>query len=229
MREILFNIKDNLSHDKIMYSEDGTLMQCTIESNDAAKFGDVGYRERYIEAEDPLILDLIHVLDRVGYKSPSLKWHLSDTLYDMAMGSLINPKRTEYIPTEMYQFLLNVVYNFPRHTLLLGDFCYLPDRTAGHNGPLVQTTLRGETIPVKNYLVKRGIFDILFETNFDLLRRIYHALTGAFKNTLSTSRVYDNAEFMDENADLPKTTLKNGYNPLLHELSNVKYFEGIAE
>lgn len=212
-----------------MYDNDGTLMQCTIESNDSAKFGDVGYRERYIEAEDSLILDLMYVLDRIGYRSPSLKWHLSNTWYDMAMGTWINPQRTEYIPTEMFQLLRNVIYNFPQHTLLLGDFCYLPERTEGYNGPLVQTTLRGETIPVKSYLVKRGIFDILFETDFDLLQRIYNELTSVLRGTAPTSRVYDHAEFMAKNADLTKTTLKNGYNPLLYELSNVKYFEGTVK
>ena len=63
--------------------------------------------------------------------------------------------------------------HLPRHRLLLSDFASLPDTVPGVCGPVVQTRVRGTTVPCETLLVKQGFFDIFFPTDFPKLRDMY--------------------------------------------------------
>jgi len=104
--------------------------------------------------------------------------------------------------------------------LILSDFSYLPDTVPGYGSPVVQTRFHQETIACSTYLLKRGLFDIFFPTDFQLARRLYSHICG--KN-LQSIRIASHAEWMTQYADLRKTTTKSGFNPLIEEFQNVQF------
>jgi hypothetical protein len=56
----------------------------------------------------------------------------------------------------------------------MADFHELPDSIRGHNAPVVQTSHKGEMIPVGTYMVRQGFFDIFFPTGTLLRRLSFH-------------------------------------------------------
>ena len=220
-------VLDNLPHDKIMYCpKDGQLLQCEVHTNERAKYGQLDYQEVFVPLKDRLILETARVLDAIGHKSPSLKGSIWDLFYqDLGKGNFgVNPWRTEFIPTMAFQLLRQLVQTFPRHTMLFGDFSWLPERIPGHNAPLVQSCLRGETLAVERYLLQRGYFDIMFQTDFGLVEKMHFYLAGKRRG-----KVHNHADLMRKYAPIDKTRLQNGSNPMVEEYLNMKYFEGTTE
>ncbi|KAF8449158.1 ribosomal protein L34e-domain-containing protein [Boletus edulis BED1] len=76
-------------------------------------------------------------------------------------------------PFTMLSLLRLLRAHFPRHRLLLTDFCSLPDAVPGANAPVVQTNVRGTMVPCQTIFVRQGYFDILFPTRFEQLRDMY--------------------------------------------------------
>ncbi|KXN90688.1 hypothetical protein AN958_03973 [Leucoagaricus sp. SymC.cos] len=97
------------------------------------------------------------------------------------------------------------------HRLLLSNLSSLTDTIPGVNAPVVQTRFRNTTVPCSTLMVRQGYFDIFFPTNFERLRDI-GLLVGERKSSV----------FIQTYADLNKTMLRNGENPLLDLYQNVK-------
>lgn len=125
-----------------------------------------------------------------------------------------NLSDTEYIPTRLMQFFDVLGRYFPGHRLLSSDFNYLPGTIRGVNAPVVQTRYKRNTVPVTTPLVQQGYFDILFPTNFYIAENMYKAITGKLTSCLSQE------EFLKRWADVEKTEMMSGENPLLSWYGN---------
>lgn len=222
---LAFEVLDNLPHDKIRYASDGSLWEAVVESNDNAHYGQQPAREVFQPVQDRAILELIEALNAVDYRYPSLKRFFPDSVYD-AIFTDYNPWSTEFVPIAAFRLLKNITRVFQKHTLLLSDFSTLPNRVPGYCGPLVQTCLRGVTTAVPTYLVKRGFFDIMFQTNFPVLSQLYKHLQKHRPNC--SASVSSHPDLMKQYADLKKTRLRDGFNPLLDEYLNVHVFEACS-
>lgn len=162
-----------------------------------------------------------------------------------------NLTQAHYIPTAALQLLDNLKAFFPQHRLVMSDFNYLPDTIGGRNAPVVQTRLRGESVAVSKLPVLQGFFDIFFPTNFDELKAIYmeivntdrplvhdgdsafNSFSNAFYYSSATGRlpgqgvnprILSQAEFIKAHADIQRTALADGTNPMLSWYRNVSWF-----
>jgi hypothetical protein len=84
-------------------------------------------------------------------------------------------------------------------------------------------------------LVPLGSADIFFPTDFDLLCRLYResaataaAARGA-RPPAVTARHTPSREFFIRLADLRATATLSGYNPLLEDFANTRFFVGSVE
>lgn len=214
-------VLDNMPHDRIAYDPaDGSLLQAMVHTNDdATSFTSSPgrYVETFEEACDPLIIEYMQVMDEIGRKSPSLNWHPL-SLLDPIMASR-NPWSSEFVPTIAYAFLKHIAKCIPRHRLIISDFSSLPNAVKGHNGPVVQTRYRGDTVACTTYLLQRGLFDIFFPINFSLLSAVHqHVRKG------STGSVLSHAEFCKKFGNVQATRTRSGYNPMLEEFQNVHMY-----
>uniref|UniRef100_M8BUL5 Protein arginine methyltransferase NDUFAF7 n=1 Tax=Aegilops tauschii TaxID=37682 RepID=M8BUL5_AEGTA len=92
----------------------------------------------------------------------------------------------------------------------------------------------GKTLDHPNYLDAQGDADIFFPTDFLLLEQIDHHCSGfskdqmkrgAFKPVKSRRTIIlDSAAFMEEFGMPLKTRTKDGYNPLLDDFRNTKFY-----
>nr|CAB3475193.1 unnamed protein product [Digitaria exilis] len=92
----------------------------------------------------------------------------------------------------------------------------------------------GKTSDHRNYLDAQGDADIFFPTDFRLLEQIDHHCSGfskeqknpgAFKPVKKRrSIILDTAAFMEEFGLPLKTRTKDGYNPLLDDFKNTKFY-----
>lgn len=143
--------------------------------------GNSDFSMYYTPVTDPLIASFIALRQRLGHPPPIprlLKFAPSlRTLYT-SLPLSPNLSAPEFIPTRLLTLLRTLRRCFPRHRLLLSDFSSLPDTVEGVCAPVVQTRVRGTTVPCDTVLVKQGYFDIFFPTDFDRLRDMYeHVLT----------------------------------------------------
>ncbi|RWW27058.1 hypothetical protein GW17_00008529, partial [Ensete ventricosum] len=143
--------------------------------------------------------------------------------------------RRSWIPTGCLH-LLEVLHSaLPKMSLIVSDFSYLPEVSIpGARAPLVSTKKDGRTTDHGNYLDAKGDADIFFPTNFWLLERIDHYCSG-WSNEQKTSSslksvrkrrtiILDTAAFMDEFGLPSKTRTRDGYNPLLDDFKNTKFY-----
>lgn len=206
------------------------MLEGRVLTNDAASYSqaETFYREVYELATDPLILRTMSLLDQLGYRSPSAhRWSWRRYLLShptvrelLVSDAYEDPYSSEFIPTVAVAFYTKLERYFPRHALILSDFSHLPDTIPGYGSPVVQTRLHHETIACSTYLLKRGLFDIFFPTDFSLARQLYAHICG---RDLQSVRVVSHAEWMAQYADISKTTTKSGFNPLVEEFQNVQF------
>jgi hypothetical protein len=131
----------------------------------------------------------------------------------------------EFIPTKLFQFMEILNTYFPGHRLILTDFASLSNTIEGTNAPLVQTAYKGLMAPCGTYLLPPGWFDIVFPTNFELLREMY-LLTCRGSKAGNEKRVkavkYD--DFLESYGDIEKSNSKKGAPMRLMHQPNVKVF-----
>ncbi|KAL0577530.1 hypothetical protein V5O48_004471 [Marasmius crinis-equi] len=163
---------DNFAHDAIRYNLD-TLEPyqglVTIDKN-----GD--FDLVYTPVDDHLIASFLAMRSRLNHPLPfprAFQNFPSLRKFYRSLPFAPNLSAEEYIPTRMLSLLRTLRTHFPRHRLLLSDFCSLTDAIPGVNAPVVQTRVRGTTIPCETLLVHQGSFDIFFPTNFERLRDMY--------------------------------------------------------
>jgi hypothetical protein len=191
------------------------------------------YSLEYCKLSDPLIRDFLKVRSQTGCKHPILG-RVPGTLRRLAYSLPFSPNLTrgEFIPTATFDFIRNLHRHFPRHRLVLSDFYHLPDTTDDFiMSPVVQTRWKRDMIPCSTFLVKPGLFDIFFPTDFELLRDIYslvetqersQRIQGA-QDLTRLPKVCTHHEFLEKYANLSQTRTACGENPLLGFYENVKF------
>lgn len=213
---------DNLPQDRVRFNDQGDLEQAMVFTNDEARYGDAQrrYTEAFVPVADHRIAELVAALDAVDHRWPSLRRSVSATLsaiWPFSVFDFASPWTSEFIPTGPYSFLKTLCRRFPRHTLLMTDFDALPDTIPGHGAPVVQTRYEGETVACSTYLLQRGLFDVFFPLDFPTLSLLYHHLTGRRAVTCK------HRHFCQQYADPTQTATRSGYNPMLHDFSNVSF------
>ncbi|KAH9680836.1 protein arginine methyltransferase NDUFAF7 [Citrus sinensis] len=121
------------------------------------------------------------------------------------------------------QKLLEVLHDaLPKMSLIASDFTFLPD-----------VKKDGSSTDYGNYLDAKGDADIFFPTDFLLLERMDHYCSGWLKMQKDKSSkqgkkrrtlTLDTSSFMEEFGLPTKTRTKDGYNPLLDDFKNTKFY-----
>lgn len=143
-------------------------------------------------------------------------------------------KKIAYLPTGCLKLLETLHGARPNHRLVAADFDSLPGVTmAGRNAPLVAAQADGgRTRDLPTYLAEVGNADVFFPTDFAALR----FLDAAARRTVSMDDGVERSEkrargevlstraFMERWADVQATATRSGYNPLLQDFANTKFF-----
>ena len=204
--------EDNLAHDMIRYdTETMEPVQGVVLTNEIGEFEQV-----YEQLSDDLIVEYLEKREMTEYKPPLFKWNFKHLLdhFNPYKSNLTGP---EFLPTNAYQLIKILNTYFPRHQLIFSDFHHLPETIAGIDAPVVQSLYKGTMIPCQTFLVKPGLFDIFFPTNFELLRDIYGVISG------KESTIHSNRSFLQRYGDVKATTTKSGENPMLDYYENASF------
>jgi hypothetical protein len=214
---------------------EGLLHECKIITNDLASFGkgESIYQEFFEPVKDPLILRYLALLSKLDLLKNffqhrawgSFEDYTKSLFYSFfnSIPPIISSGSAAFIPTGSLLLFEKLASYFPKHSLIMSDFDFLPrrDRTRGNNSPRVQSRYHGENVTATSYLAPRGLFDIFFATDFEVARKTY-ALTQ--KRSLDTIISHKHKHFMQLNSlDAAETTTKSGYNALVEEFPNVSF------
>lgn len=199
-------ILDNFAHDKIL-----------IEKNKIFEiFINEKREEILIELNDPFIEFYLN------------NNHFDSNLITKLFSNLFKENETKiiYIPTFQLKLLFLIQKYFPNSNLLLADFSHFLKETH-YNEPIIQKKIfnhqKWNTIEYSNYFKSPYDCDILFPTNFNHLKNSFDKIMKNRKN----SKIINHRDFMlNYNQNLNDTCLKDGYNPILEDYSNFKYFIG---
>uniref|UniRef100_A0A453GA19 Protein arginine methyltransferase NDUFAF7 n=1 Tax=Aegilops tauschii subsp. strangulata TaxID=200361 RepID=A0A453GA19_AEGTS len=224
-------VLDNLPHD-LVYSPDqvSPWMEVWIEKVNG-RFSQVC--EVYKPLQDPLVSRCSEIVG-MNEENPSLREKLSFAAKGLVSKVFPKPRRA-WLPTGCLKLLDTLHQTLPSMSLIASDFSYLPDVSIpGDRAPLVSSKKDGKTLDHPNYLDAQGDADIFFPTDFLLLEQIDHHCSGfskdqmkrgAFKPVKSRRTIIlDSAAFMEEFGMPLKTRTKDGYNPLLDDFRNTKFY-----
>lgn len=107
--------------------------------------------------------------------------------------------------------------------LVCADFDALPDVVIpGSGAPIVATTHSGGNVDHGTYLVPIGEADIFFPVNFDLLVELYRTAGGGPAEHVSSRA------FLEKWIGDAETRCHDGYNPVLDDYTNTRFFVGDA-
>lgn len=208
------------------------------------------YHEYFAPLSDPIIAELVECMDAAGHKwytqkGKSSAWDFALNIWPLSLFQVSSNK--EFIPTDAFRFLKTLVQFFPNHYFIMSDFDYLPPTVNGFNGPVVQTRYKGKTVGSSSYLLQKGLCDIFFSTDFNLMASLYqhicrnrhkignsaNAPAGVNEEVKSGGDeiigavVLKHRDFCLTYADHEATKTSSGYNPILDDFSNVAFL--IAE
>ncbi|RLN25009.1 uncharacterized protein C2845_PM07G32310 [Panicum miliaceum] len=227
---LMLEVLDNLPHD-LVYSPDqvSPWTEVWIEKiNGSSQASEV-----YKPLQDPLISRCVEITGMNEDKAS-----VGEKLAFAAKGVLskVLPKpRRAWLPTGCLKLMDTLHQALPSMSLIASDFSYLPDVSIpGDRAPLVSSKKDGKTSDHRNYLDAQGDADIFFPTDFRLLEQIDHHCSGfskeqknpgAFKPVKKRRTIIlDTAAFMEEFGLPLKTRTKDGYNPLLDDFKNTKFY-----
>lgn len=182
---------DNLPHDRIRLDDRA---QAMVTDDDA--------REEFLPLQDPLLMEVLGVLDRLH---PEL---LRPTFYSSCITT------TAYIPSSLYRFIRVFSRCFPNGRLIVSDFSKLPSILEGRNAPIVQTRVENKTIRCSGVTVSKGNCDIFFPTDFRLAAK----LVGHFCKTGAS--VVSHQDFFAQTEHAAHTRTQSGFNPMLEDFQN---------
>ncbi|KAK3187859.1 hypothetical protein Dsin_027420 [Dipteronia sinensis] len=222
---IMLEVLDNLPHD-LIYSENqvSPWMEVWVEKqNDRETLS-----ELYKPLEDPLITRCIEIMEWE-------KDHTQSSGKLRSIWSKVFPRpRRCWLPTGCMKLLEVLHEKLPKMSLIASDFSFLPDvKIPGERAPLVSTKKDGRSKDYNSYLEAKGDADIFFPTDFLLLERIDHYCSGWLKMLKDKSSkqgkkrrtiILDSSSFMEEFGLPTKTRTKDGYNPLLDDFKNTKFY-----
>ncbi|KAH9680837.1 protein arginine methyltransferase NDUFAF7 [Citrus sinensis] len=223
---IMLEVFDNLPHD-LIYSENqvSPWMEVWVEKQHDRET----LTELYKPLEDPLITRCIEIMEFDENHNTQRSGMLKN------IWSKVFPKpRRCWLPTGCLK-LLEVLHDaLPKMSLIASDFTFLPDvKVPGERAPLVSTKKDGSSTDYGNYLDAKGDADIFFPTDFLLLERMDHYCSGWLKMQKDKSSkqgkkrrtlTLDTSSFMEEFGLPTKTRTKDGYNPLLDDFKNTKFY-----
>ncbi|XP_020230802.1 uncharacterized protein LOC109811455 isoform X2 [Cajanus cajan] len=225
---IMLEVLDNLPHD-LIYAENqiSSWMEVWVErQHDRGTIG-----ELYKPLQDSLITRCAEIMDLDEIKAT----HSTTVSTLKSLWSKVNPKpRRCWLPTGCLK-LLEVLHEvLPKMSLIASDFSYLPDvKIPGERAPLVSTKKDGSSWDYDNYMEAKGDADIFFPTDFWLLERIDHYCSGwlklhgdhsSKKGKKRRTITLETSSFMEEFGLPTKTRTKDGYNPLLDDFKNTKFY-----
>lgn len=227
---LMLEVLDNLPHD-LVYSPDqvSPWMEVWIEKVN----GSSQVCEVYRPLQDPLVSRCSEIVS-LNEENPSLREKLSFAAKGLISKVFPKPRRA-WLPTGCLKLLDTLHQALPSMSLIASDFSYLPDVSIpGDRAPLVSSKKDGKTLDHPNYLDAQGDADIFFPTNFWLLERIDHHCSGFSKDQMNRGAfkpvksrrtiILDSAAFMEEFGMPLKTKTKDGYNPLLDDFRNTKFY-----
>ena len=227
---LAFEVFDNFGHDSIRYNPftEEPLQGNILIDNDGY------FYEFYTRDIDPVASRYLRgraAACRQPFEHP-LRGFRSLRQLRARLPLAANLTLPEYIPTRLMQFFGILRDYFPRHSLLTSDFSSLPNTIKGFNAPVVQTRLQRRTVPVTTPFVslllhlwcfeidrvkvQQGYFDIIFPTDFVVMKDIYSSITGNHACT------YSHEGFFKKWAYVENTQTRSGENPLLSWYKNAK-------
>ncbi|KAF3457678.1 hypothetical protein FNV43_RR02336 [Rhamnella rubrinervis] len=225
---IMLEVLDNLPHD-LIYSKDQSSpwMEVWVEKqHDRDTLSEV-----YKPLQDTLIKRCVEIMD-LDKSQTTQSGAMSKA---KSIWSKIFPKPQRcWLPTGCLK-LLEVLHGaLPKMSLIASDFSYLPDvKILGERAPLVSTKKDGWSSDYISYLDAKGDADIFFPTDFLFLEHIDHYCSGWLKLQKDKSSkqgkkrrtiILDTSSFMEEFGLPSKTRTKDGYNPLLDDFKNTKFY-----
>ncbi|CAN0875491.1 hypothetical protein LINGRAHAP2_LOCUS10861 [Linum grandiflorum] len=218
---VMLEVLDNLPHDIVCSeSQDSPWKEVWIEKQQNGKT----LSELYKPLEDPLIKRCVEIMAS-NDESVSI-------LRNMWFKLFPKPRRC-WLPTGCLKLQEVLHEALPMMSLIASDFSYLPDVTIpGLRAPLVSTKKDGQSSDYKNYLDAKGDADIFFPTDFWLLERMDHFCSGMKLSKDKSSKqvkkrrtlALNTSMFMEEFGLHTKTRTKDGYNPLLEDFTNTKFY-----
>ncbi|CAK8531448.1 unnamed protein product [Lathyrus sativus] len=225
---IMLEVLDNLPHDAV-YSESqiSPWMEVWVERQHDQET----LSELYKPLQDSLVTRCVEITDLDKTKTPQS----SAVRALKSIWSKVHPKpRRCWLPTGCLK-LLEVLHEvLPKMSLIASDFSYLPDvKIPGERAPLVSTKKDGSSTDYQDYMEAKGDADIFFPTDFWLLERIDHYCSGWLKLQDDHSSkqgkkrrtiTLETSAFMEEFGLPTKTRTKDGYNPLLDDFKNTKFY-----
>ncbi|KAJ7971805.1 Protein arginine methyltransferase NDUFAF7 [Quillaja saponaria] len=225
---IMLEVLDNLPHD-LVYSENqvSPWMEVWVKRQHDRET----LSELYKPLQDSLISRCVEIMDIDKTHTPQG----GVMVKAKSILSKFYPKpRRCWLPTGCLK-LLEVLHGvLPKMSLIASDFSYLPDvKIPGERAPLVSTKKDGSSTDYGSYLDAEGNADIFFPTDFWLLERIDHYCSGWLKLPKDHSSkqakkrrtiMLDTSYFMEEFGLPSKTRTKDGYNPLLDDFKNTKFY-----
>ncbi|URD77124.1 hypothetical protein MUK42_05734 [Musa troglodytarum] len=236
---IMLEVLDNLPHD-LVYSPNqvSPWMEVWLEKVKDRFVMCSQVSEVYKPIQDSLIAQCVKIIGLDEDHAAGRNRLVSAASYILSRA-FPKPRRS-WIPTgclvSLNFQLLEVLHSaLPKMSLIASDFSYLPEVSIpGDRAPLVSTKKHGRTTDHGNYLDAKGDADIFFPTDFWLLERIDHYCSG-WSNEQKTSSslksvkkrrtiILDTASFMDEFGLPSKTRTRDGYNPLLDDFKNTKFY-----
>ncbi|KAK6122817.1 hypothetical protein DH2020_043431 [Rehmannia glutinosa] len=226
---IMLEVLDNLPHDLIFSKNQvASWMEVWVEKrHDRAE-----PCELYKPLEDPLIASCMEILDLA--KDGSTRGTIAGSFAKSTWAKILPKPRRCWLPTGCLKLLQVLHGALPKMSLIASDFSYLPDvRIPGERAPLVASKKDGNSSDHNNYLDAKGDADIFFPTDFWLLERIDHYCSGWLKPHENNSSkkgkkrrtlTLDTSSFMEEFGLPSKTRTKDGYNPMLDDFKNTKFY-----
>ncbi|CAH8251188.1 unnamed protein product [Arabidopsis lyrata] len=220
---IMLEVLDNLPHD-LVYSKSqvSPWMEVLVENKPESE----ALSELYKPLEDPLIKRCIEIVEHEDdpVSKPKEIW-----------SKLFPKPRRSWLPTGCLKLLDVLHAKLPKMSLIASDFSFLPDvKVPGERAPLVSTKKDGCSSDYSSYLDAKGDADIFFPTDFWLLERMDHYCSGwrkmekdgtpSKKGRKRRTLTLDTSAFMDEFGLPSKTRTKDGYNPLLDDFKNTKFY-----
>ncbi|KAL2923384.1 Protein arginine methyltransferase NDUFAF7-like protein mitochondrial [Bienertia sinuspersici] len=227
---IMLEVLDNLPHD-LIYSENQTSPWQEVWVNQQLD-RETPY-ESYRPLQDRLITLCIEILaDDINGPINGVT-RLTSAARSVFSTFFPKPRRC-WLPTGCLNLMEALHSVLPKMSLIASDFSYLPDvRIPGVRAPLVSAKVDGHSVDYDSYLDAKGDADIFFPTDFWLLERIDHYCSGWLKTYENNQPkggkkrrtiILDTSAFMDEFGLPTKTRTKDGYNPLLDDFKNTKFY-----
>ncbi|XP_049932905.1 uncharacterized protein LOC116250809 isoform X2 [Nymphaea colorata] len=215
---IMLEVLDNLPHD-LIYSKDqaSSWLEVWLEK----QADRLSLLEQFKPLQDPLIMRCIDIVNM--NKKPSYLGARFNSAAASIFSKMFPKPQKAWMPTGCLM------------SLIASDFSYLPDvKISGERAPLVSVKRDGHTTDCSSYLDAMGHADIFFPTDFWLLELIdHHCAQGqslrtgdgpARKIKQRRTVILDSAAFMEEFGLPSKTRTKDGYNPLLDDFQNTKFY-----